>query len=82
MAPALIAACLWVVAATVTALLPMRYQYAPGLTLLIAAPALLIWIALTTNPWLAVAATFAVLSMFRKPLAYFARKAFAKDHGG
>ena len=75
MSPPLIAASLWVLAATVTALLPMRLQYAPGLKLLILAPGLLVWIGLTHGPWIAVLAAFAVLSMFRRPLIYFAKKA-------
>ena len=37
MTSSLIAACLWVLAATVTALLPMRHQYAPGVSLLLLA---------------------------------------------
>ena len=74
MSPSLITACLWAIAGTMTAMLPMRLQYVPGLTLLIAAPALLIWIGFDQGPWIALAGTFAVLSMFRRPLMYFARK--------
>ena len=36
MSAALILGCLWVLAAAVTAMLPMRRQYVPGVTLLIA----------------------------------------------
>ena len=75
MSLALIIGALWVVAAAITALLPMRRQMVPGLALLIAAPFLLIWIGWTHGLlWLAVG-TFALLSMFRRPLNYFTRKA-------
>ena len=60
-------ACFWVLAAAITALLPMRYQYAPGLTLLmIFVGVQLGWV------WVAIV-LFAVLSMFRRPLVALAR---------
>ena len=66
----------WIIAAALTALLPMRAQMIPGLALLIAAPLLLIWIGLT-HGWLWCAfGLFAFVSMFRNPLIYFARRAF------
>lgn len=70
----LILACLWVLAATVTALLPMRLQFRPGLALLIAAPVLLVWIGLDQGFWVAFFATLGFLSMFRRPLMYFGKK--------
>ncbi|MEJ6402625.1 DUF2484 family protein [Yoonia sp. 2307UL14-13] len=66
---------LWVFAATLTALLPMRYQYAPGITLLITAPILLIWIGIAHGWVLAVMGFAAFASMFRNPLVYFYRRA-------
>ncbi len=70
----LIMGCLWVIAATVTALLPMKQQMVPGMTLLVLAPVLLLWIGLT-HGWLWVAlGLFAFVSMFRRPLIYFARR--------
>ena len=45
MSLSLIVFCLWVVASTIVAMLPMRLQYAPGLALLIAVPFGLTWIA-------------------------------------
>ena len=71
----LIAACLWVLAATGTAMLPLRLQFAPGLALLLAVPPLLYWIGMQNGAWVAVFAGLAVLSMFRRPLGYLARKA-------
>lgn len=71
----LLAACLWVFAGTATAVLPMRYQFAPGLTLLLLAPLLVAWIGFVHGPWLAFAGVLGVLSMFRRPLAYLARRA-------
>ena len=68
-------ACLWVVAAAITAMLPMEYQIYPGIPLLLAAPVLIIWIGLTHGwLWLTLC-LLAFASMFRRPLIYFARKA-------
>lgn len=71
----MIACILWVFAATATALLPMRHQMIPGTALLIAAPLLIGWVGWTHSPWWALAATLAFLSMFRRPLLYFYRRA-------
>lgn len=68
-------ACLWVLAATVTALLPMRRQYVPGVTLLLLAPVLLVWIGMEHGLWVALGCMLAVLSLFRHPLRYLGRKA-------
>ena len=74
MSPPLLIGCLWVVAAAITALLPMKRQFPPGIVLLIAAPFLLIWIGAVHGwLWLAVG-VFAFVSMFRRPLIYFARR--------
>jgi Protein of unknown function (DUF2484) len=62
---------LWVIAATVVAMLP-------GVVLLIAAPVLLIWIGWAHGwLWLGVG-LLAFLSMFRNPLLYFARRALGR----
>lgn len=68
--PVIIAA-LWVLAATVVALLPMRMQYVPGVALLLAAPVLIIWLAVLYGWWVGVLALLAFVSMFRNPLRYF-----------
>lgn len=75
MSHALTAACIWALAATLTALLPMRMQFPPGITLLILAPVILIWIGATHGVWLTLAATLGFLSMFRRPLWYLGHKA-------
>lgn len=72
---ALIAAALWVLAATLTALLPMRRQYAPGITLLVLAPVLIAWIGWTHGFLWGLLALAAFVSMFRNPLRYFYRRA-------
>jgi Protein of unknown function (DUF2484) len=78
----LVLGALWVLAATVTAFLPMRRQMIPGLGLLIAAPVLLIWIGMTHGwMWLGFG-LFAFLSMFRRPLRYFALRAMGRDGEG
>ena len=62
---------IWVLASAAVAMLPMRHQYVPGVTLLIAAPFLIIWIGVATVWWAALLAAFAFVSMFRNPLRYF-----------
>jgi hypothetical protein len=74
----LLLGCLWVFASAVTAMLPMRHQMLPGITLLALAPVLLVWIGWVHGwIWLAVG-VFAFLSMFRNPLLYFARRALGR----
>jgi hypothetical protein len=78
MTPIILSA-LWVLAATITALLPMRRQYVPGATLLILAPLLIIWLGHTHGWWVSVLAALAFVSMFRNPLRYFWRRARGED---
>ena len=73
MTPSLIAGCLWVVVATIVAFLPFRAQFPPGIVLLLAAPAMLGWIALDHGAWVALAGGFAFVSMFRRPLGHLMR---------
>ncbi len=73
--PPVIAACLWVLAATITAFLPYRRQFPPGITLLVAAPLILIWLGVHHGFWVAAISTAGFLSMFRNPLIYFTRRA-------
>lgn len=74
----LLAACLWVMAATATALLPMRRQILPGLALLAAAPVLIVWIGWQHGVLWALLCVAAFVSMFRRPLGYFARRALGR----
>ena len=71
----LIIAILWVFAATITALLPMKHQYKPGVTLLVAAPFLIIWIGYDYGWFFGVLGLLAFASMFRNPLIYLYRRA-------
>ena len=75
MSASLILGCLWVLASAVVAMLPMRRQYVPGVALLIAAPFLIVWLALDYGWWVEVIGLFAFVSMFRNPLRYFVAKA-------
>ncbi len=70
--------CLWVFAATAVACLPMRYQYGPGIILLLAAPVLIVLMGMEFGWWIGAFALFAFVSMFRKPLRYFARRALGR----
>lgn len=75
----LILGALWVLASALVAMLPMRRQYAPGVSLLIAAPVLIIWIG-ALHGWLwALGGILALASMFRNPFIYFARKALGLE---
>jgi hypothetical protein len=75
MSMSLILGCLWVIASTITAMLPMRRQMVPGLALLLSAPVLL-WFIAHENGLLVFGLTLlAALSLFRNPLIYFARRA-------
>ena len=70
----LILACLWVVAGTVTAFRPMKYQPYPGVPLLIAAPVLIVLLGREYGVWMVLVALFAFLSKFRRPLFYYLGK--------
>lgn len=68
-------AALWVIAGVGVAMLPMRWQYAPGLCLLVLAVPLLVVVGREVG-WIWVAlVVFAVVSMYRKPLAALVRLA-------
>ncbi len=71
----IIAAIIWVFVATATALLPMRWQYGPGITLLVLAPVLIIWLGHDFGWGWSVAALLAFASMFRNPLKYIYARA-------
>lgn len=64
----------WVFASALVAMLPMRWQYVPGVALLLAAPVLIGLIAQSVGLWSAFAAVLAFGSMFRNPLRYFYRR--------
>ena len=81
MSLSLVTGAVWVVLAAIVAMLPMRFQWIPGPTLLLAAPAILAWIGMVHGWWWVAAGTFAFVSMFRKPLGYFARRATAPREG-
>ena len=83
MSPPLVLGALWVIAASVTAMLPMRLQIYPGIPLLLAVPVLLIWIGMEHGVWWVVAGLLAFGSMFRRPLHYLFLRATGRtvpDH--
>ncbi len=81
MSLSLILSCLWVIAASITAMLPMRRQFAPGIALLICAPPLLLYLGYEHNPWVVLAACAAIISMFRRPLGHLLRHLIARLKG-
>jgi hypothetical protein len=81
MSLSLVTGAVWVVLATIVAMLPLRFQWLPGLALLLVASAILVRIGIDHGWWWVAAWTFAFVSMFRKPLGYFARRAMAPREG-
>lgn len=64
----------WVLAASITALLPIRKQFAPGVVLMLLAP-VLVWFLGWQHGWIAATGgAVAFLSTFRKPIRYYWRK--------
>lgn len=78
MSVSVILACLWALAATAVALLPMRMQFPPGIVLLITAPALIAFLGYEHGALVALAGLAGFVSMFRRPLGYLARKALGR----
>ena len=74
MSTSLLLGCFWVLAAVITAMLPMRRQYIPGVSLLVLAPLLLGCIGVQHGVWVALLGFAAFVSMFRNPLRYFWRR--------
>lgn len=75
----LLLACLWVLAATIPAFLPMRRQYVPGITLLVLAPVLLGFIGYQHGVWIAALGIAGFVSMFRNPLRYLWKRALGQN---
>ncbi|MDP1668439.1 DUF2484 family protein [Phaeovulum sp.] len=74
----LILACVWVLAASATALLPLHRQMLPGLVLLVSAPVLLVWIGVVHGVWVVALGLAAFVSLFRRPLWYLAQRAMGR----
>lgn len=81
MSLSLVLSCLWAIAASIVAMLPMRRQFAPGIMLLICAPFLLIYLGYQHNPWVVLAASIAILSMFRRPLFFMSKRLVSRLKG-
>ncbi len=74
-------AAIWVILAAIVALLPMRRQFAPGIALLVAAPFLLIYLGYQHNAPIVLAASIAIISMFRRPLFYMGKRLIGRVRG-
>lgn len=70
----LLLSCLWVIAAAITALLPMRAQILPGVVLAVLALPLLATLAGAHGAGAAGAGLLAAGSIFRRPLAAALRR--------
>ena len=78
----LVAAISWVFLGTILAFLPISVQKMVGWPLLLAAP-VLIWLMYREfGPFAAGFALFAFLSMFRRPLMFYARRLIGRAQGG
>lgn len=75
----IIFAALWAVASAVTAFLPMRWQYFPGIALLLLAPVLIGWLFYDFGWIVGLLAVCAFVSMFRNPLIYIYRRACGQN---
>ncbi len=71
----IIIAAIWVLIAMGTALMPMRWQYVPGVTLLVLAPVLIFWLGYDFGWGWSAAAFAGFASMFRNPLKYIYARA-------
>ncbi|NRB20733.1 MAG: DUF2484 family protein [Rhodobacteraceae bacterium] len=67
-------AALWALAATTVAFLPMRWQFVPGVVLLVAAPVIIAMMGMQHGAISALIGVAAVVSMFRRPLLHYWRK--------
>ena len=81
MTASLTLAALWVILAAIVALLPIRRQFAPGIVLLIAAPFLLVYLGYQHGGWIVLAASVAIVSMFRRPLFYMGKRLIGRVRG-
>ncbi|PCJ10494.1 MAG: UDP-N-acetylmuramate--alanine ligase [Rhodobacteraceae bacterium] len=64
-------AVIWALTATGVAFLPMRWQFPPGIVLLIAAPVIIVMLGVQ-HGWLsALGGSAAFISMFRRPLRHY-----------
>jgi hypothetical protein len=78
MSLALTLASVWVLASAITAMLPYRMQFPPGIALLLLAVPLLVFIGISHGfIWVGLF-LLAVASMFRNPLIYFAKRAVGR----
>ena len=75
MSASLLLACVWVLAATGVAMLPMRHQYVPGVLLLLSAPVLIGFVGYQHGWIWALPCVLAFLSMMRNPLRYLFKRA-------
>ena len=74
MSLALTLACIWVIASAIVAMMPMRFQWPLGFPLLVASIPLIGFVGYTHGWIWTLVILAAVLSMFRNPLRYFAKR--------
>lgn len=81
MTPSVVALCIWVVAGSLIAVLPMRFQMIPGALLLLSGLGLIVWIGVE-NGWIWSAIALAIFaSIFRRPLIALYRHTRAQRGG-
>ncbi|MBY4892607.1 DUF2484 family protein [Rhodobacteraceae bacterium N5(2021)] len=74
MSLALTLACIWAVASAFVAMMPMRFQWPLGFPLLVASIPMVGFVGYTHGWIWTLVVLAAILSMFRNPLRYFARR--------
>lgn len=70
----IVLASIWALVATLVAFLPIRWQFAPGILLLVTAPLIIVALGVQHGWGLALAGTAGFVSMFRKPLRHYWRR--------
>lgn len=74
-------AALWVLASAITAMLPYKMQFYPGIPLLIAAIPLTVFVASQHGVLPVLLVVFAILSMYRRPLYFLSLALIARLRG-
>ena len=81
MTVSLIVTMVWILAISLVGMLPRSFHKPLGFPMLVLFPAVLIYLAVDTGPWWALALFAAGLSIFRYPARYYGRFLWRKLRG-
>ena len=74
MSLALIALCIWVVAATCIGMLPMRFHWRGAISLMVTGAPLLVWLFWVHGVWIGLVCVVAMGSILRWPALFLIRR--------